>query len=490
MKKSCACFIVAFFLLSSAKSFSESGHVLKKILIRNDLALNLEQEEIEKSSLADTADFTLYLKGLTFKSAWKYSPWEFDQRPDFNRPAFALSFNVKEVTKFPFILTLGQISCGGSLSLFSSPSLPSSLSPLAKLSPRITSLGASMPSASSYDRVPGFYLKLESPEIRIPFCKSIILKQAQLSSFYDLDQKFALSGLASINFLSDLHFSISYTAANLPISSENSSWISEEIYFPQNFYLFQNLQSSFSSRHFITKESLNIYQSAINPYSKNEYSFSSENSLSIKDFTLNFSAFLASSRHIYNSSGRRLNTLAQFKINPQLLIYSATNTARFRFGLILLSEEKIAENDTSLVKLKGAFRSEFRTKKVDTSIMFSLSDMKLGESFYKIINEGIPYTMSQSLDEGIFTVSSTHSLYSLFCPKLKLSYSYSKENKKSLYKAAFNFKINNFYTKADFYLNAKEEQIQKSYIEIQTTYKIPKKKLLFTAAFGIKYNFL
>ena len=284
-------------------------------------------------------------------------------------------------------------------------------------------------------------------------------------------------------------FSFAYTTGRFLISSSNSSWISDFVYFPETWYFFHNLQGNFNANHFYSKFSLNIFQSSINPEKQNEYTFSSENSLSYRYFTLNFSAFSASSREIFNSSGKHLSTMAQFKLNPQFTVFLPNNFAKLRTGIFLFAEEKL-DGESTLVQAKTGILDEFRTKNSCTKLQFSISDIKLGKSFYDILHEGIPFSKEEAFEGSNIELSFYHALVTNFSPSLKLSYAYSKENKKNTYKAVLKLNFRKLCASSSFYLNSKEGEIKTSRAELKASYKIAQKKLLVTAAFGIKYDFL
>lgn len=488
MNKNHTCFIVAFFLLTSLSS-EEAKNPLKNISIKNNFSLSLEQEEIEKSTWSDTIDFSIFLNGFSAKTAWKLPATEFANEPELNAPAWGFEINTKEFINFPFTLKAGQLSCSGSASKFSSPGISNSISPLGSVSKTLTGLSSNFPTASGYEKPFAVFseIKLQNARNLIPLPSFI--QKLEFASFFNTDELFLFSTIFSMKLPRKNTISFAYTAGRFLISSSNSSWISDFVYFPETWYFFHNLQGSFNAKHFYSKLSLNVFQSAINPEQQNEYTFSSENSLSYRYFTLNFSAFSASSREIFNSNGKHLSTMAQFKLNPQFTIFLPNNFAKLRTGIFLLAEEKL-DGESSFVQAKTGILEEFLTKSSCTKLQFSISDIKLGKSFYDIFHEGIPFSKEEAFEGSNIELSVYHALVTNFSPSLKLSYSYSKENIKNTYKATLKFTFNKLSASSSFYLNSKEGEIKTSRAELKASYKIAQKKLLVTAAFGIKYDFL
>lgn len=488
MNKNHTCFIVAFFLLTSLSS-EEAKNPLKNISIKNNFSLSLEQEEIEKSTWSDTIDFSIFLNGFSAKTAWKLPATEFKNEPELNPPACGIELNAKEFINFPFTLKAGQLSCSGSASKFSSPGISSSISPLGSVSKNTTGLSSTFPTATGYEKPFAVFseIKLQNARNLIPLPSFI--QKLEFASFFNTDELFLFSTNFSMKLPRKKSFSFAYTAGRFLISSSNSSWISDFVYFPEDWYFFHNVQGSFNAKHFYSKFSLNIFQSAINPEKQNEYTFSCENSLSFRYFTLNFSAFSASSTEIFNSKGNHLSTMAQFKLNPQFTVFLPNNFAKLRIGIILLAEEKL-DGESSFVQAKTGILEEFRTKKSCTKLQFSISDIKLGESFFDIFHEGIPFSKEEAFEGSNIELSVYHALVTNFSPSLKLSYFYSKENIKNTYKATLKLNFNKLSASSSFYLNSKEGEIKTSRAELKASYKIAQKKLLVTAAFGIKYDFL
>lgn len=488
MTKNHTCFIVAFFLLTRLTS-EEVKNPLKNISIKNNFSLSLEQEEIEKSTWSDTVDFSILLNGFSVKTAWKLPATEFKNEPELNPPVWGFEINAKKFINFPLSLKAGQLSCSGSASKFSSPGISNSISPLGSVSKTITGLNSNFPTASGYEKPFAVFseIKLQNARNLIPLPKAI--QKLEFASFFNTEELFLFSTNFSMKLPRKNTFSFAYTTGRFLISSSNSSWISDFVYFPETWYFFHSLQGSFNAKHFYSKFSLNIFQSAINPEKQNIYTFSCENSLSYRYFTLNFSAFSASSREIFNSNGKHLPTMAQFKLNPQFTIFLPNNFAKLRTGIFLLAEEKL-DGESTLVQSKTGILEEFLTKSSCTKLQFSISDIKLGESFYDILHEDIPFSKSEAFESSNLELSVYHAFVTNYSPSLKLAYSYSKENKKNTYKATLKLNFNKLSASSSFYLNSKDGEIKTSRAELKASYKIAQKKLLVTAAFGIKYDFL
>lgn len=490
MRKNHTCFIAAFFLFLCRFSAEDNPGIFRQLCIKESFTTAFLQEDMEKSSWSTASEASLFLNGFSGKIAWKTDALQYGETPEANPPAWGAEINGRELLNFPLTIRFGQISCAGSASCFSSPALSQGTSALGSTSRSAAVLSASMPGYSGWQRPLGAFASLsltKFPKVRhFP----LNIRQLQLNSFIDAEEKCAAGALLSFSAPGDNRFSFSYTAARFLISSENTQWMNEAVYFPENWYLFQNLQGIFANRHFFSKFSLNLYQSAINPQCRQEYSFSWENSLFLKGFSLNVSAFCASSPEIFTSSGKRLTVVEQLRINPQATFYLPGNLAKMKAGFLVLAEEKIQTDGETRLLAKASYSSELRTRKSCTRIQFSASGIKLGGSFYDILREGFSCTRTEALEGTVFCLSASNSLFMTFRPSLNLSYSYAKESQKSAYRASLRLNFPRAAVSASFYLNSKEEQVKSSRAEIKASYKITKKKLLFTAAFGIKYDFM
>ncbi len=343
---------------------------------------------------------------ITLKTAWKIPQTEFSETPDFYSPAWAFNvdfsdFYKSEYCRIPFSLIFGTVTPAGAISKLKNPALSGSTNAVQNSFSETTMLYVPLPNASNCKKPLGIgtLLKFESKSV---------LKRLNMTLYSNEKNDFLESAQIQIRTGKKSHFSFSSTSGQFTKSNMTTKWFSTTKLFPETEFFATNFQASFVSPFFKTKETANLfYRKTVFDFP--QATFSAENQLRLKDFTLNFAFFCVSQKELFTASSAHQKTLCQIKINPLITVFPIQNRLKTRFGTICVLEQKIQTDETIKIEKKLATQINFYTKKSYAKLNVSAEGIKSAEKI---------------------SGSACHYFYSFISPSETFSFTFTPKNEK------------------------------------------------------------
>lgn len=442
-------------------------------------SVRIFQDEPEDNDYSINVAGTLFLNGLTMKAAWKEENIKFEEEPEIHEAAWATSLNLDKLIEayVPLTFSFGQIKAAGSTSKFQRPFFSNTASAFSTPSLNAAGMKINLPTGNDYKKPLAGALDFNY------HLKNSIVNRIGLSFLMNENEENIFSAILAVGNSSRGLLSFSYTVGNFYAGTQTSGWFCNHTMIPESRLFCQNLQASFTSRHFLSQISTGIFESPHDTREKFKYSFSCENSIKLNNCRINFSAYSASSPSIINSSGSIIKTVSLFKINPYFILYTPKNSARIKTGLCFMLEDKIQEDGDPKFFAKALIGTEIRTKNTTEFISFQISD----------IEPESPYT--SSLIPATYTASARFSVNKTPLPSISCSCSIAPDAYTATYRSSAQVKFPTtrgtiFFLKSSFYLKTKENDPLSGNAEITAELKLNKKKLRTSTAFSIKYVYI
>lgn len=300
------------------------------------------------------------LSALTLKTAWKIPQTEFSSSPDFYSPAWAVNVDFSDFYKpecggLPFSAVFGTITPTGAVSKLKNPALSALTNAVQNGFSDATMLHVPLPSVSNCEKPLGLGTSVK-------FQSKYILKKLNVTLYSNEKNDFLESALIQLRTGKKSHFSFSTTSGQFVKSNTSTKWFSATKLFPETEFFATNFQASFISPYFKTKESANLFYTKT-VFDVPQATFSTENQLKLKDFTVNFAFFCVSEKGLFSASSARQKTLCQIKINPMLTFFPVQNKLKTQAGTLCILEQKIQSDETVKIEKKLAAQINFYTKR-------------------------------------------------------------------------------------------------------------------------------